>query len=167
MTNWYTADTHFGHENVIKFCKRPFRSANHMDAVLMQNLWAMVGPKDALWIIGDFAHGPKAKDTDWLRMLFDKLPGAEKHLVVGNHDLEPTQALPWTTVNHLAEVRDGPQNQAHTGGHADAAKALAQAASDHDDIGKPLINALPSRKNPERQQKPEVPPPSSGPDGPS
>lgn len=48
MTNWYTADPHFGHENVIKFCNRPFRSANHMDAVLMQNLWAMVGPKDAL-----------------------------------------------------------------------------------------------------------------------
>jgi hypothetical protein len=46
MTNWYTADPHFGHENVIKFCNRPFRSANHMDAVLMQNLWAMVGPKD-------------------------------------------------------------------------------------------------------------------------
>ena len=63
MTNWYTADLHFGHENVIKFCNRPFRSANHMDAVLMQNLWAMVGRKDALWIIGDFAHGPKAKDT--------------------------------------------------------------------------------------------------------
>ncbi len=39
---------------------------------------------------------------------------AEKHLVVGNHDLEPTQALPWTSVTHLAEVRDGPQSQAHT-----------------------------------------------------
>lgn len=23
MTNWYTADTHFGHENVIRFCKSP------------------------------------------------------------------------------------------------------------------------------------------------
>ena len=67
-----------------------------------------------LWIIGDFAHGPKAKDTDWLTKLFDKLPGVEKHLVVGNHDLEPTQALPWTSVTHLAEVRDGPQRQAHT-----------------------------------------------------
>lgn len=53
-----------------------------------------------------------------------------------------------------------------TGGHADAAKALAQAVSDHDDIAKPLIDALPSRQNPEKQQKPEVPPPSSGPSGP-
>lgn len=114
MINWYTADPHFGHENVIKFNNRPFRSGSHMDAVMMQNLWAMVGPKDVLWIIGDFAHGPKAKDTDWLTKLFDKLPGAEKHLIVGNHDLEPTKILPWTSVSHLAEVRDGPQKQAHT-----------------------------------------------------
>lgn len=114
MTNWYTADPHFGHENVIKFCDRPFRSASHMDAVLLQNLQAMVRPEDTLWIIGDFAYGPKAKDPDWLRKLFAKLPGAEKHLIVGNHDLEPTLALPWTSVQHLAEVRDGPHNQAHT-----------------------------------------------------
>ena len=114
MTNWYTADTHFGHDNVIKFCNRPFRSANHMDAVLMQNLWTMVGPKDVLWIIGDFAHGPKSKDSDWLTKLFAKLPGAEKHLIVGNHDLEPTLALPWDSISHLAEVGDGPNKQAHT-----------------------------------------------------
>ncbi len=53
-----------------------------------------------------------------------------------------------------------------TGGHADAAKVLAEAASDHDDIAKPLIDALPSRQDPEKQQKSEVLPPSSGPDGP-
>ena len=89
MTNWYTADPHFGHENVIKFCDRPFRSGNQMDAVLMQNLWAMVGPKDALWIIGDFAFGQKAKDTEWLGKLFGKMPGAEHILNDGNQDLDP------------------------------------------------------------------------------
>ena len=86
MNTWFTADTHFGHENIIKFSGRPFRSANHMDAVLIENLWAKVGPQDALWIVGDFAFGEKAKDLDWLEKIFNKLPGAEKHLVVGNHD---------------------------------------------------------------------------------
>jgi calcineurin-like phosphoesterase family protein len=107
MMNWYTADTHFGHENIIKHCGRPFQSASHMDAVLMENLSAKVGPKDALWIVGDFAFGQKAKDRNWLSKLFAKLPGAEKHLIVGNHDGEPTQQLPWTSVTHLAEVADG------------------------------------------------------------
>lgn len=107
MINWYTADTHFGHENIIKHCGRPFHSVNQMDAVLIENLASRVGPDDALWIIGDFAFGPKAKDRKWLSSLFARLPGREQHLVVGNHDGEATQALPWTSVTHLAEVPNG------------------------------------------------------------
>lgn len=106
MTSWFTADTHFGHENIIDFSGRPFSSADHMDAVLIEKLWAKVGPQDALWIVGDFAFGPKAKDHNWLETLFAQLPGAEKHLVVGNHDSEATQLLPWSSVTHLTEVAD-------------------------------------------------------------
>ena len=50
MTHWYTADTHFGHENVIALCGRPFRNAGHMDTVLIENLWSKVRPEDDLWI---------------------------------------------------------------------------------------------------------------------
>jgi calcineurin-like phosphoesterase family protein len=105
-THWYTADLHFGHEAIIRLSGRPFRSAAHMDAVLIENLWSLVGADDVLWIVGDFAHGPKAKDRRWLEQTFAKLPGGEKHLVVGNHDGEATQALPWTSVTQLAEVAD-------------------------------------------------------------
>lgn len=114
MTNWYTADTHFGHENVIPFCGRPFRNTGHMDMVLIENLWSKVGPEDDLWILGDFAFGSKAKEADYLAAVFGQLPGARKHLIVGNHDLDPTLALPWDSISHLAEVRDGPKKQAHT-----------------------------------------------------
>lgn len=114
MTNWYTADTHFGHENVIPFCNRPFRNTGHMDTVLIENLWLKVEPNDDLWIIGDFAFGPRAKDLNYLESLFGQLPGARKHLIVGNHDLEPTLALPWASISHLAEVRDGAPTQMHT-----------------------------------------------------
>lgn len=114
MTNWYTADTNFGHENVIGFCNRPFRSAGQMDAIMIENLWAHVRPDDDLWIVGDFAFGSKAKESSYLTEILGQLPGARKHLIVGNHDLEPTLALPWDSISHLAEVRDGPKNQAHT-----------------------------------------------------
>lgn len=106
MTNWYTADLHFGHENIIPFSGRPFRNAGHMDAVLIANLWEKVGPEDDLWIIGDFAFGPKAKDQDWLTMIFGQLPGARRHLVVGNHDGPLTQSLPWDSVDLMCEVDD-------------------------------------------------------------
>ena len=107
MTVWYTADTHFGHENIIMHCARPFRSASHMDSVLIENMWKVVKPEDTLWIVGDFAFGRASKDVEWLEAMFGQLPGAEKHLVVGNHDCGPTRCLPWTSVSHMAEVKDG------------------------------------------------------------
>jgi len=78
-----------------------------MDAMLLANLAARVGSEDTLWIVGDFAFGPRAKDKEWLANLFARLPGKEKHLVVGNHDGEATQELPWTSICHMAEVPDG------------------------------------------------------------
>lgn len=114
MTHWYTADLHFGHENIIRFCKRPFSTAAKMDAKIIANLWECVGPEDDLWILGDFAWGKKSNDTEWLQDIFGQLPGQRRHLIIGNHDLEATQALPWDSVQHLKELRDGPQNQLHT-----------------------------------------------------
>ena len=103
---WYTADLHLGHERVIALCGRPFRSASHMDGALIEQLWEAVGSEDVLWVVGDFAFGPKAEDFTWLEGVFAQLPGAERHLVVGNHDGEATQFLPWTSVTNLAEVTD-------------------------------------------------------------
>jgi len=106
MTIWYTADTHFGHENIISFSGRPFRSASHMDSILIENMWKVVEPNDTLYVVGDFAFGPTARDEEWLQMVFGQLPGAEQHLVIGNHDHAPTLALPWASATHLTEVED-------------------------------------------------------------
>lgn len=114
MTIWYTADTHFGHENILSHCKRPFSSVAQMDATLIENMWKVVGPEDQLWIVGDFAFGAKAKDPAYLENIFLQLPGAEKHLIIGNHDLEPTLQLPWTSASHLVELPDGPNGHSNT-----------------------------------------------------
>jgi calcineurin-like phosphoesterase family protein len=114
VVNWYTADTHFGHENVIPFCGRPFRHAGHMYSVLIENMSTLIQPENDLWIIGDFAFGPKAKDPEYLNPLFGQLPGAPKHLIIGNHDLAPTLALPWDSISHLTEVPDGKEGLRHT-----------------------------------------------------
>ncbi len=78
MNYWYTADRYFGRESIIKHGARPFKSARHMDAVLLQNLSSKVGPDDVLWIIRDFAFGQQAKDQRWFASLFVRLPGAER-----------------------------------------------------------------------------------------
>ena len=114
MTHWYTADTHFGHEEIIPACGRPFRSADQMDSILIENMWKVVKPEDDLWVLGDFSCGPKARDYEYLDMIFSHLPGARKHLIIGNHDCAGAIAQAWASREYICQVQDGPDEQRHT-----------------------------------------------------
>ncbi|MEP4194442.1 MAG: hypothetical protein ABJL99_02280 [Aliishimia sp.] len=57
-----------------------------MDGILLENMWKVVKPEDDLWIIGDFACSAPAKEVSYLHQIFNELPGARQHLIVGNHD---------------------------------------------------------------------------------
>ena len=111
--HWYTADTHFGHDNIIKYCDRPFYTSTEMDSKIIANIAQRVCENDDLWIIGDFAFGKKCRDPIYLESIFAALPG-RKHLVVGNHDGPATLELPWVSVEWLIEVKDGPGKAKHT-----------------------------------------------------
>lgn len=54
---FFTADHHFGHENIIKFCERPFDTVEQMDAALIQ-AWNETVPEDGIvFHLGDFCLG--------------------------------------------------------------------------------------------------------------
>lgn len=91
MTFFFTADTHFGHEGIIRMCGRPFASAEEMDEALIANWNSVVSPKDDVWHLGDFAHGAHPAR---ILEIYRRLNG-RKRLVIGNHDRKPTLALPW------------------------------------------------------------------------
>lgn len=97
----FTSDLHLGHANIIKHCDRPFRDIGEHDEALIRNWNAVVTPRDRVFVVGDFAH---KIDPVRLRRIFDRLHGAEKHLVLGNHDHDQTKALPWTTISERAFV---------------------------------------------------------------
>lgn len=78
---FFTSDLHFFHENVIKFCNRPFGSVEHMNESLIKNWNSVVGAKDHVWLLGDVSFG---KD-DQTASVLAQLSGI-KHLIVGNHD---------------------------------------------------------------------------------
>lgn len=47
---YVTSDTHFNHENIIKYCKRPYENANKMNESLIKN-WNKVVKKEDLYSI--------------------------------------------------------------------------------------------------------------------
>lgn len=75
---FFISDPHFGHENIIKFCNRPFSSASAMAAKLTENWNAVVKPEDTIYCLGDFSM---RTPCEYLKNL-----NGNKILIIGNHD---------------------------------------------------------------------------------
>ena len=80
---YFTADTHFNHANIIKFCNRPFKNVEQMNETLIANWNYVVGENDIVFHLGDFCLGGAA---EWTKLL-DRLNG-KIYLILGNHDLK-------------------------------------------------------------------------------
>jgi calcineurin-like phosphoesterase family protein len=84
MNNFFTADEHHGHENIIKYCNRPFRDHKHATKETIQRHNSVVGPDDMVHHVGDFSLAGNDK-RGYIRKILDKMNG--RHiLILGNHD---------------------------------------------------------------------------------
>lgn len=79
-----TSDTHFGHENIIRYCERPFKNSWEMSEWLVTQWNTRVGHTDTIYFLGDFAMGPKVDEGYILGVLL-RLNG-NKLFLLGNHD---------------------------------------------------------------------------------
>ena len=100
MRTFFTADTHFGHANIIRLTSRPFPDVETMDAEMVARWNAAVGRDDVVWHLGDFAVRAEPSRA---QSLFASLHG-RKRLIVGNHDDEHTLRLGWDEL-HRETVR--------------------------------------------------------------
>ena len=64
---WFTSDTHFGHENVLKFTDRPWETIWQMNDAIVDNINGRVAVDDELYILGDFSFKMTAQDAYALR----------------------------------------------------------------------------------------------------
>lgn len=81
---WFTSDFHFGHQNAIEYCNRPFLNAQRMDQAMIARYREVVSSKDTVYILGDFTiKGPTYRG--YLEFIMQQLPGT-KILILGNHD---------------------------------------------------------------------------------
>lgn len=76
MQIFLTSDTHFGHANIIRYCKRPFANAPDMDAALIKRWNAVVRPEDKVYHLGDLTLG----DGRIARKILSRLNG-EIHIL--------------------------------------------------------------------------------------
>lgn len=78
---WFTSDLHFGHEQILKFCHRPFADLSEMHDELTKRWNNCVSPEDTIYVLGDMAlcsfkeFAPIAKQMN-----------GKKFLIKGNHD---------------------------------------------------------------------------------
>lgn len=77
---WFVSDTHFGHRNIIQYCRPQYASLEEMEDDIITRWNNAVKPQDLVYHLGDFAW--KASDAIRVRPL---LHGSIR-LVVGNHD---------------------------------------------------------------------------------
>lgn len=86
---WVISDTHFGHENILKFRDendelirgKLFESVEEMDEIMIQQWNKYVKPGDKVYHLGDVFFGPK---DDFIKK-WKRLNG-QKRLILGNHD---------------------------------------------------------------------------------
>ena len=98
---WFTSDTHYNHANICRGTTqwdrsgqnhfRDFDTLNQMNAVLVNNINAVVGHDDILIHLGDWSFG----GFDSIAEFKNRIVCQNIHLVLGNHD------------HHIANNRDG------------------------------------------------------------
>lgn len=102
---YFTADTHFGHANIIKSCGRPFADVEEMNEAMIAAWNERVTENDTVYIVGDMFF--LCKDVE---SILNRLRG-KKSLILGNHDGEWKKKvdLPkyFVSVDKYLEISDG------------------------------------------------------------
>lgn len=84
---WVTSDTHFGHDNIIKYCNRPYKNSKEMDESILDNWNSVVKDGDIVYHLGDVYFNLEEPSS-----FLGKLKG-RKRLILGNHDNGKDQNL--------------------------------------------------------------------------
>lgn len=127
MKVFFTSDTHFGHKNIMKYCRRTkfmteeevalleaadlgkisqrdvaisSASVNRMNQAMIDNINDVVGEDDVLYHLGDVFYGC---NFDFAKRIRDKIKCRTIHHILGNHD-EPIFMSLFSSSSQYAEV---------------------------------------------------------------
>lgn len=102
---YYVADPHFGHENILKLCQRPFGSIEDMNQALIAAWNERITGNDTVFILGDLFY--RCADPE---PILQQLKG-RKRLIIGNHDSSWMDKVElskyFVSVDPFLEITDG------------------------------------------------------------
>jgi calcineurin-like phosphoesterase family protein len=78
---WFTADEHYGHTNIIKYCNRPFSNVDEMDDSIIKNHNSVVDFTDTVYHVGDFTLRDSREAENYIRRL-----NGNHIFIDGSHD---------------------------------------------------------------------------------
>jgi calcineurin-like phosphoesterase family protein len=85
MNYFFTSDTHFGHENIIRLANRPFSSVEEMNETLIERWNERITKNDVVYHLGDFMW---RQNRVTAVTLMQRLHFKEFHWIRGNHDYD-------------------------------------------------------------------------------
>ena len=104
-TSFFTADWHLGHDNIIKFCHRPFSDSREMIEALIRNHNAKVSAGDICYFVGDLFW--RTLTEGQCIDILNRLNG-QHAFIWGNHDerIEESPAIQskFVFVRHVAQI---------------------------------------------------------------
>lgn len=100
MSNiWFTADTHYGHCNILNYCNRPFKDHEEMNEGIISHFNEVLRPGDVLYHLGDIKHSQMTFDNT-----LGRLNTKEIHLIIGNHDKEK-ECQRWGKFRSISDIK--------------------------------------------------------------
>lgn len=100
MANFYVADWHYDHRNILAYDNRPFKTVEEMNDVLVDRWNKAVSPDDRVFVLGDMFWCSEEKAIPILQSL-----NGTKILIVGNHD-KPRKREFRGQFSHIAEYME-------------------------------------------------------------
>lgn len=77
---YFTSDNHFYHQNVIRYCNRPYEDVESMNEDMISKWNSLVTPEDTVYVLGDFSLAFRPVEAFSFRFQ------GTRYLVPGNHD---------------------------------------------------------------------------------
>ncbi len=99
---WFTSDLHLGHENILRFARRPWGTAGEMNEALVDNINACVKPGDTLYILGDVSFRAGFENV---AATVGRIACRHVRLIRGNHDGDVPEEGFFEAVRDYEEVK--------------------------------------------------------------